>query len=245
MNRFYALIVLTELRYESFSPNHIRIPRDEENFREPVQLGIHIAAFAVLQSLPQDLPTILAFEVLLSVYIIWTSLQLVLRYKSSPALFGPLYLADSVSGFWYFPSLSVCSQNPNARNRSETWHNAFASPCTSLGYWPLRRSLPKYGVPVEIARSLGVLGAFSLMALFHMFALQPILHIEGLIRTGLFFFFNGVASVVEFAIWGDRRHWLKTVFAWVFETCIATWAASGMSIPHGLSEIRWGELCDA
>jgi hypothetical protein len=83
------------------------------------------------------------------------------------------------------------------------------------------------------------------MGLFHMYALQPILHREGLIRTGLFFFLNGVASVVEFAIWGDRRHWLKTLFAWVFETCIATWAASGMSIPHGLSKIRWGELCDA
>jgi hypothetical protein len=107
----FALIVLSELRYESFTPNHIRVPKDQENFNEPLQLAIHVAAFVVLQSLPQVFPTVLAFEVLLAIYIIWTSIQLVLRYKSSPALFGPLYMADSLTGFW-----------------SETWHNAFASP---------------------------------------------------------------------------------------------------------------------
>jgi hypothetical protein len=100
-NRLYALIVLTELRYESFTPNHIRVPKDEENFSEPVQLGIHIAIFAVLQTLPQSSPTVLAFEVQLAIYIIWTSVQQVLRYGSSPALFGPLYSAESLSGFWY------------------------------------------------------------------------------------------------------------------------------------------------
>ena len=96
----YAFILLSELRYESFTPNHIRVPRQLENFNEPLQLGIHIAVFAFLQNLPQVYPTVLAFEVLLSIYILWTSMQLVLRYKSSPALFGPLYLADSLTGFW-------------------------------------------------------------------------------------------------------------------------------------------------
>jgi hypothetical protein len=96
----FALIVLTELRYESFTPNHVRVPREQENFHEPLQLGIHLAVFLFLQSLPQEYPTILAFEVLLAIYIIWTSMQLLLRYKSSPALFGPLYLADSLTGFW-------------------------------------------------------------------------------------------------------------------------------------------------
>lgn len=48
--------------------------------------------------------------------------------------------------------------------RSETWHNAFAAPCYSLAYAPLRTGLPKLGVPVLIARSMGVLGAFGLMA---------------------------------------------------------------------------------
>jgi hypothetical protein len=96
----YPLIVLTELRYESFTPNHIRVPRNQENFSEPLQLGIHVTLFAVLQAMPQNLPTVLAFEVQLAIYIIWTSIQLLLRYKSSPALFGPLYLADSLTGFW-------------------------------------------------------------------------------------------------------------------------------------------------
>jgi len=95
-----ALILITELRYESFTPNHIRVPKHQENFSEPMQLGIHVLAFVILQSLPQIFPTVLAFEVLLAIYIIWTSIQLIVRYKSSPALFGPLYLADSLTGFW-------------------------------------------------------------------------------------------------------------------------------------------------
>ena len=97
---FLALILIIELRYESFTPNHIRVPRNQENFSEPIQLGIHVLAFVILQSLPQVFPAVLAFEVLLAIYIIWTSIQLVVRYKSSPALFGPLYLADSLTGFW-------------------------------------------------------------------------------------------------------------------------------------------------
>jgi hypothetical protein len=96
----YALIIMTELRYESFTPNHIRVPKHLENFSEPTQLVIHLLAFVFLQSLPQVFPMVLAFEVLLAIYIIWTSMQLVVRYKSSPALFGPLYLADSLTGFW-------------------------------------------------------------------------------------------------------------------------------------------------
>tara|TARA_R110002060_G_scaffold70625_2_gene79214 strand:+ start:548 stop:916 length:369 start_codon:yes stop_codon:yes gene_type:complete len=95
-----ALIIITELRYESFTPNHIRVSKDQENFNELAQLGIHVAIFAFLQALPQNLPTVLAFEVMLAIYILWTSMQLLLRYKSSPALFGPLYLIDSLTGFW-------------------------------------------------------------------------------------------------------------------------------------------------
>ena len=96
----FPLIVITELRYESFTPNHVRVPKFQENFDEPSQLGIHLLAFAILQSMPQYYPTVLALEVLLAIYIMWTSLQLTFRYKSSPALFGPLYLADSLTGFW-------------------------------------------------------------------------------------------------------------------------------------------------
>ena len=95
-----------------------------------------------------------------------------------------------------------------------------------------------------VARSVGILGAFILMGLFHVYSFQPILRKEGLIRMGLFFFLNGVGSVVEAVIWGNKKHWLKALLAWVFETCLATWAASGMSIPHGLSKIPWEEICD-
>jgi hypothetical protein len=100
-------MVLTELRYESFTPNHVRVPKDDNKFSEPLQLCIHIGVFVVFQSLPQSHPTVLAYEVQLAIYIIWTSLQLVLRYESSPPLFGPLYQAESLSGFWYFSSRTL------------------------------------------------------------------------------------------------------------------------------------------
>jgi hypothetical protein len=129
-------------------------------------------------------------------------------------------------------------------DRSETWHNAFASPCTSLAYAPLRYGLPKIGVPVVVARSLGVLGAFILMALFHIYALYPILTSEGLFRIGAFFFLNGIATVTEAAIWGHKRHWVKTVLAWIFQTSMSSWTAAGLNIPPGLKNIPWKTMCD-
>jgi hypothetical protein len=83
------------------------------------------------------------------------------------------------------------------------------------------------------------------MSVFHMYALQPILDQEGLVRVGMFFFLNGVATVLETMVWGSKKHWQKTLMAWIFETCIATWAISGMRIPHGLWNIHWDEICDA
>lgn len=221
-----ALVVLTELRYESFTPNHIRVAKNAENFSEPMQLAVHTGIFIALQSLPQIFPTVLAFEVLLAIYIMWTSMHLVLRYKSSPALFGPLYLADSLTGFW-----------------SETWHNAFASPCESIAYNPIRRNFPKYGVPVRVARSLGVIAAFGLMGIFHVFALSSILPRHSLIRVGLFFLLNGIGTVMETILWGKRKHWVKTVLAWTFETILATWTAQAAHIPNGLSKIPWRDMC--
>jgi hypothetical protein len=96
-----------------------------------------------------------------------------------------------------------------------------------------------------IARSLGVLGAFGLMAVFHMYALQPIIDRDALIRIGLFFLINGIATVAEAAVWGKKRHWLKAVLAWIFETSISTWTAKGINFPNGLSKIPWREMCNA
>jgi len=100
-------------------------------------------------------------------------------------------------------------------------------------------------VPVVIARSVGVLGAFSLMAIFHIYALYPILDREALFRIGLFFFLNGIGTVSEAAIWGHKKHWSKMALAWVFQTTLASWTAAGLNIPNGLSRIRWSEICGA
>jgi Membrane bound O-acyl transferase family len=222
----FSFILLTELRFESFTPNNIRVPHSIEKFSESAQLTIHMGAFALLQALPQTHPTILAFEVLLSIYIILETIQMAVRYKSSPALFGPIYKADSLTGFW-----------------SETWHNVFASPCQSLAYEPIRHNLPSWGVPVPIARCFGVLAAFCLMAIFHVAVLIPLLPIDGLLRVGLFFLLNGVGTVVEAAIWGKRKHWLKAMMAWTFEVLLATWTAQTAQIPNGFSQIPWWDIC--
>jgi len=109
----------------------------------------------------------------------------------------------------------------------------------------LRYGLPKWGVPIVIARSFGVFGAFGLMAIFHMFALQPIVSRAALFRIGVFFSLNGVATVAEASVWGRKKHWLKALMAWAFETSIATWTASGMNFPNGLSKVPWKDVCDA
>jgi len=83
------------------------------------------------------------------------------------------------------------------------------------------------------------------MAIFHAYALYPMLSNEALKRVGLFFVLNGIATVVEVAIWGVKKHWLRAVLAWVFETAIASWTASAVDIPRGLANLRWWEICEA
>jgi hypothetical protein len=89
------------------------------------------------------------------------------------------------------------------------------------------------------------MGAFGLMAVFHIYGLSPILPRDALNRIGLFFILNGVGTVAEAMIWGHKKHWLKAILAWIFETTLATWTASGMHIPNGLGSIPWREMCDA
>lgn len=129
-------------------------------------------------------------------------------------------------------------------HRSETWHNAFASPCTSLAYRPFRQLLPRLGLPIPVARSAGVLAAFALMGLFHMYALAPVLPREGVARVGAFFMLNGVATVFEAMCWGRKRHWARVALAWAFEITVATWMAEKSGIPEGFSRLRWKEICE-
>ncbi|KKZ62999.1 hypothetical protein EMCG_02711 [[Emmonsia] crescens] len=251
-----ALLYLTELRYESFTPNSTRLgpapapspqrgksennhhngrgsPKSNKHwkpqFSEPVNLVLHALLFAILQTVfPQSNPTVVALEVLLAIYVLWESLQLTLRYRTSPPLFGPLYTATSLSTFW-----------------SETWHSAFASPCRSLAYEPIRYSLPeRYGVPVSIARAIGIIASFGLMGFFHVYGLNPLLPFDALARIYAFFLLNGVGAVIEDAIWGRETHWGKTILAWVFELAIASWTVEGLSVPQGLKNVRWASICD-
>ncbi|QSZ29212.1 hypothetical protein DSL72_003723 [Monilinia vaccinii-corymbosi] len=214
------------MRYESFTPNFIRVPRSQETFNEPLQFAIHGAIFCVLQALPQDWALVLAFEVQLSIYLIWTGIQLLVRYKSSPALFGRLYAAESLGGFW-----------------SKTWHNVFSAPCASLASDPLRTHLPRLGVPLPVARCVGNLAAFFLMAAFHVYALAPLLTHQALFRVAMFFVLNGFATVGEALVWGKSGGWLKVGLAWVTEMGLAAWTAGALGIPRGIHGIRWGELC--
>lgn len=256
-----ALLYLSELRYESFTPNFLRTApaqlEDDINpvetrcqgsnnvgndtfkdttrkltrfsFSEPINLILHMSLFTVLQALfPQSNPTVLAVQVLLAIYILWESLQLMLRYSNSPPLFGPIYTAASLGTFW-----------------SETWHTAFASPCRSLAYDPIRRSLPaRYGMPVPFAKGIGIIASFTLMGLFHAYALAPLLPLDALLRVFAFFLLNGIGTVIEDAVWGKRVHWGKTLLAWVFELTIASWTVEGLSVPKGLKNIAWASICD-
>ncbi|KAI1946424.1 hypothetical protein LOZ12_005944 [Ophidiomyces ophidiicola] len=251
-DRIIALLYLIELRYESFTPNHVRTPPaplkeaatktrtrtrpkklhfniSELNLSEPINLVIHILFFLILQQFfPQSNSTVLAVQILLAVYIIWEIMQLFLRYRTSPPLFGPIYAATSLGSFWRV-----------------TWHSAFASPCHSLVYSPLRRYLPiRYGIPVSFARGMGIIASFMLMGLFHVYGLAPLLPLDALLRISAFFLLNGIGIVMEEAMWGRQTHWGKTLLAWVFELAIASWTVEGLSVPRGLRNLSWANICN-
>jgi hypothetical protein len=232
-----ALLLLTELRYESFAPNPIRIaplprypfpnsPKKRRLFySEPAQLIIHIGIFICLQSMPQYAP-VKAFGVLLSIWILFTTCQLMLRYKNSPPLFAPIFLADSLAKFW-----------------TETWHNAFASPCRTLAYNPTMWLLTQARVPRHIARSFAVIASFGLMAVFHAEVMSPLLPPEGKRRIGLFFVLNGIFTVIEVAVWGKRRDWRRALMAWIIELSLASWAVQTAQVADGLLNADWRGLC--
>ncbi|CAI6271950.1 unnamed protein product [Periconia digitata] len=240
-----ALLLLTELRYgtypatpESFTPNPIRTwqipqypfhsPQTRRLFySEKTQFIVHLCIFAGLQCLPQY-PPVKALGVLVSIWIIWTGIQLGVRYQTSPPLFGPIYLADSLATFW-----------------TETWHNAFAAPCLSLAYTPTTYLLTRLRLPRMLVRSCAVVAAFAFMSLFHMYALAPILSAEGQKRIGIFFLANGVCTVAETAVWGKKRDWRRAVLAWMIELGLASWTIVECEIADGLLSADWKGLCRA
>ncbi|KAA8570461.1 hypothetical protein EYC84_002742 [Monilinia fructicola] len=197
-------------------------------FNEPLQFVIHAAIFCALQALPQDWALVLAFEVQLSIYLIWTGIQLLVRYKSSPALFWAI----------------VCCRELGRLLVQNMAHNVFSAPCASLAYDPLRKSLPKLGVPGP-DRSIGGNpgGFFFLMAVFHVYALAPMLTDKALLRIGMFFVLNGFATVGEALVWGRRESWVKTGLAWVTEMSLGGLDSRRAGIPRGVHGIRVGELC--
>ncbi|KAI5304490.1 hypothetical protein KEM56_006449 [Ascosphaera pollenicola] len=266
-----ALACLFELRYESFTPNFVHTETDQqartvaddsaavrekakrqrrdarreqplicsfESFKTtgvlfPITLSermdflVHAVWFLVLQWLfPQSDSRVLAFQVLLAIYLLWEAWQFILRYRNSPRLFGALYKINSVSNFW-----------------SKIWHTAFMSPARSLVYEPIRYGLSRVGVPGTAARVCGFLGVFAFMGIFHTIALMPLFPARCLVKIALFFVFNGVAAILELMVWGRREHWLKAVFAWVFELYLAGWTIEAMQLPQGLQSIEWRNIC--
>ncbi|RKF60239.1 hypothetical protein OnM2_052051 [Erysiphe neolycopersici] len=215
-----SFLLMTELRYESFVPNYVKLSKYLENMNQTRVYCIHAAALVALHAISRHYSIILAYEILLSIYICFSSIHILVRYKNSPPLFAPLYTADSLTGFW-----------------SEVWHNSFTSPCISLAYNPLRNGLRRLGLPDGISRSAGVLGAFSLMAVFHMYCLYPVLDQKAVNRIGLFFVLNGIATLTEAAIWGKKKHWAKAALAWTFQTILATWVASSIDLPSNTLKI--------
>ncbi|KAI5283918.1 hypothetical protein KEM54_001728 [Ascosphaera aggregata] len=212
------------LSFKSFKENGLLFPI---TLSEEMDFLVHTLLFAVLQLFaPQSDSRVLAFEVLLAIYLIWEAWQFLLRYRNSPRLFGALYKINSINTFW-----------------SKIWHTAFMSPSRSLVYEPIRFGLPKLGVPVDIARVCGFLGTFAFMGVFHIISLMPLFPWHVLVRTAMFFLYNGVAAILEYMYWGRREHWLKAVFAWVFELTVAGWAVESMRLPQGVQSIEWKNIC--
>ncbi|KAI5296657.1 hypothetical protein KEM52_003476 [Ascosphaera acerosa] len=266
-----ALACLTELRYESFTPNFVHteidsrprtVANDSAAVREkaadarrvarqtqplicswnsfmttgilfPITLSeeadfvVHILLFTFFQVfLPQSNPSVVAFEILLAIYLLWEAWQFILRYRNSPRLFGALYKINSINNYW-----------------SKIWHTAFMSPSRSLAYEPVRFGLPKLGVPVNIARICGFLATFAFMGAFHIAPLMPLFPWRVLLRIAVFFLLNGFGAVAELLVWGRREHPLKAVLAWVFEMLVAGWAVQTMDLPQGVQQIVWTNAC--
>ncbi|KAF3910007.1 hypothetical protein AA313_de0202320 [Arthrobotrys entomopaga] len=200
-----------ELRYEDFTPNPVRL-KIPAPFHEPTQLLYHTLFYLAVAYGPisQALPPVKAVKLLLQIYILWTAAHLPFRLSNTAPFFAPLYKADSLVDFW----------------NGNVWHVAFQSPCQSIAYVPIQKVLKTIGIPKPIARGFGVIGAFTLMGIFHGYTGWSVMRdiAEGWTKVIGFFMINGIATVFEDLIWGRKKSWLRTALAWVFEIALASWA---------------------
>jgi len=210
----YAFYLLVELRYESFdisTARHRKYPISDTR-----EFFIHLTIFCFLQLLPQT-SIIKAFGVLFTIWLIWNTMNFLLKYPNSQPLFGPIYRAPSLSSFW-----------------TDTWHNAYTSPIRTLGYRPMRKLFGPAG---------GVVGGFAVMAVFHVWALAPYVSAEGLVRVAVFFMVNAVGCIVDYWIWGTRDGWVRGLVSWGFEIFWAQWTVQKCDIPDGLFAINFKNIC--
>jgi hypothetical protein len=210
----YAFYLLIELRYESFDISTSRNPA--YTFSDGREYAIHLTIFIFLQFLPQT-SIVKALGVLFAIWLIWNAMHHVLKWSHSQPLFGPIYRAENLTFFW-----------------TETWHNAYTSPIRTLGYKPMRKL---FG-PIS-----GVLGGFTLMAVFHVWALAPYVKPEGLFRVALFFMANGVGSIVDYWIWERRNTKTRIIVNWMYEVFWAQYAVAKCDIPDGLLAIDFKNIC--
>ena len=81
------------------------------------------------------------------------------------------------------------------------------------------------------------------LQVYHAWALYPLVSPEGRIRLFLFFFLNGIATVIDYAIWRNGNSYLRTFISWVICTVLATWTVAECNVPNGILAIPWNNLC--
>lgn len=212
-NAWYAFNLLWELRFESFDISTVRAPPYE--FNETSEFFLHAVLFGIFQFLPQT-NLVKADSMIISIYLLWTFCNYFLRYRHSVALFGPIWRATDLSSFW-----------------SETWHNAFSSPCHVLGYKQFRR----------FGKVPAVCAAFFLMGIWHAWSLAPIVAPAGRIRVLVFFVSQALGCALDTAIWKHHKTTLRMICSWMYCNYWALWTVRELSIPDGVTNIAWNHMC--
>jgi hypothetical protein len=81
------------------------------------------------------------------------------------------------------------------------------------------------------------------MAGFHVWALVPYVKPEGLVRVAVFFLANGVGSIADFWMWGNRNTPERVIINWLYEIYWSQYAVAKCDIPDGLMAIDFRRIC--